>query len=506
MNEVQSSIGSISFKGYDLGSEELSRRIEKAATGLREQFGVATEKRVALLLKNHPAFIEASLACARLGASAVPINWHGTEAEVRHVLGDCEPQVVIAHREFADRLGGWPEEKTLWVSEAASAKAATAPLEERDWYRWLEPWKRHTGAAITPMTSVIYTSGTTGVAKGVARNTPRGEQIPAMKELRRRVYGFEPGMRSALIGPAYHSGPNVHALGIVAGGGFLEIFERFDPEALLRCIEEKKLTNLTLAPIMFVRLLRLPQEVRSKYDLSSLRFVTHAAAPCPPEVKRQMIEWWGTIIHEYYGCTEALAVTACSSEEWLRKPGTVGRVLPGTRLAIRADDGTEAGPYVAGEILARRESDAGFVYINRPEETEAVLRGGLVATGDVGYLDEDGYLFVSDRKRDMVISGGVNIYPAEIEAALLLVPGVRDCAVFGVPDAEFGESLLACVEPMPSAMLSEQGLQAALRESLAGFKVPRQIRFMDDLPREDSGKIFKRKLREPYWASQGRTI
>jgi long-chain acyl-CoA synthetase len=261
-----------------------------------------------------------------------------------------------------------------------------------------------------------------------------------------------------------------------------------------------------MVPTMFVRLLKLPDETRQKYDLSSLEFVVHAAAPCPPAIKRQMIEWWGPVINEYYGATEMGAVVFHTSEEALRRPGTVGRPVKGGTVRIYDDQGRQLGPNQIGEVYLRIEGFPDFTYNGLDQQRREIERDGLVTAGDVGYLDEDGYLFLCDRKRDMVISGGVNIYPAEIEAVLISMPGVHDVAVFGIPDDEYGESLCAYIEPDQDSDLSADQVRRFMSGKLADYKAPRVIEFRRDLPREDSGKIFKRKLRDPHWERAGRRI
>jgi long-chain acyl-CoA synthetase len=232
----------------------------------------------------------------------------------------------------------------------------------------------------------------------------------------------------------------------------------------------------------------------------------HAAAPCPVHVKRAMIDWWGPVIWEFYGATESGALTIVSSEEWLKKPGTVGRAATGVTLSIQDDNGCEVPQGEVGEIYSHISYYPEFTYHNQPGRRAEIERGGLITVGDMGYLDADGYLFLCDRKRDMVISGGVNIYPAEIEAVAVALPGVKDCAVFGIPDDDFGEALIALVEPMPGHALDAETIRAHLSAHLAGYKVPKRIEIAHGLPREDSGKIFKRRLREPYWKNAGRRI
>jgi long-chain acyl-CoA synthetase len=261
-----------------------------------------------------------------------------------------------------------------------------------------------------------------------------------------------------------------------------------------------------MVPTMFIRLMKLPEKVRRKYDVSSLRHIIHAAAPCPADIKRAMIEWWGPVIYEFYGSTESGAVTFANSEDALKKPGTVGKISPGAELRFIGDDGKVLPSGGIGEIYSRIAGNPDFTYHNKPEKRAEIDRDGFITSGDVGYIDEDGYVFICDRKRDMVISGGVNIYPAEIEAVLHAVPGVHDCAVFGIPDAEFGEALMAVVEPQVGATLDVASVRAQLKASLADYKVPKHIEIATNLPREDSGKIFKRRLRDPYWEQAGRRI
>jgi long-chain acyl-CoA synthetase len=246
--------------------------------------------------------------------------------------------------------------------------------------------------------------------------------------------------------------------------------------------------------------------VRSRYDLSSLRWVVHAAAPCPPDVKRAMIDWLGPIVAEYYGGTETGPVAFCTSEEWLAHPGTVGRPLQRAVVKVLDADGNELPAGQSGEIYMWLDVWPDFSYAGDEEKRRSVERDGLVSCGDIGYLDTDGYLHLNDRRSDMVISGGVNIYPAEIEACLLAMPGVRDCAVFGIPDDEFGEALAAYIELEDGAQLSGDSVRAHVRSRLAAYKTPRLVEFRDSLPREDSGKIFKRRLRDPYWARRERAI
>ncbi len=488
-------------------------RVLRAASGLAGA-GVRQGHCVALLMRNDFAFLEASLAAVRLGAYAVPINWHFKGEEIAYILADCEARVLIAHADLlAPVVDAIPENvKVIAVATPPEIAGAygSAPGgvlgNATDWEHWLaghEPWQ---GAPLPQTSSMIYTSGTTGRPKGVRRQPMTAALEARMGDYRERVYGLKPGVRTMIPGPLYHSAPNAFALRAARVASLIALMPRFDPEVFLAMLETHRIEAMFMVPTMFVRLLKLPAEVRGRYDLSSLKFIMHAAAPCPPEVKRGMIAWLGPIIHEFYGSTESGAVTVVDSHEWLARPGTVGQAIHGGEVRIYDDAGTRLGPGEVGEVYTRLEFLPEFTYHQLPEKRAEIDRAGFITSGDVGYLDEAGYLFLCDRKRDMVISGGVNIYPAEIEAVLITCPGVKDCAVFGIPDAEFGEQLMAVIEPQPGMSPAITEVRAFLGQHLAGYKVPRHIEFGCDLPREDSGKIFKRRLRDPFWEKAGRAI
>jgi len=324
------------------------------------------------------------------------------------------------------------------------------------------------------------------------------------------VMGFDPtraeSIVSVMTGPMYHSAPNTYGLIAARLGATMHLQPRFDAEDLLMRIERDRVTHLHMVPIMFNRLLKLPDEVKRRYDLSSLEFVVHAAAPCPAPIKRAMIEWWGPVINEYYGATETGAVTFCNSEEWLAHPGTVGKAVPGADVRVIDADGRTLPVGEIGEIVAVIPDIPDFTYHGDDAKRRASQKSGAIAPGDIGYFDADGFLYLCDRAKDMIISGGVNIYPAEIEAELHKMPGVADCAVFGVPDDEFGEAVHAVVQPQAGASLSEADVKGHLRERISAYKIPKRVDFATDLPREDSGKIFKRKLREPFWEGVERRI
>ncbi|HRD75975.1 MAG TPA: acyl-CoA synthetase [Hyphomicrobiaceae bacterium] len=491
----------------------LEEQVAKAAGGLAAR-GVGQGDCVAILMRNDPVFLVASFAAMRLGAYAVPLNWHFKGEEVGYILRDCAAKVFVGHTDLLAAVAEAVPERVavIDVPPPPEVRAAYVMGEERrlpralGWEAFLgesQPW---TGPPVPPTQSMIYTSGTTGNPKGVRRAPPNAEQQAALERMRVRTYGMVPGSRALLPGPLYHSAPNSFAVRGARIAGVMVLMPRFDPIELLETIERYRIEITFMVPTMFVRLLKLPEEVRRRYDVSSLRFVMHAAAPCAPDVKRRMIDWWGPVINEFYGATESGAVTIVSSQEWLARPGTVGRPVEGASVRIYDDAGALVPAGGVGEVYTRLDPFNNFTYHNLPEKRREIDRDGHITCGDVGYLDPEGYLFLCDRKRDMVISGGVNIYPAEIEAAAHTMPGVRDCAVFGVPDDEFGEALIALVEPVAGSGLTVEAFRAHLAAHLADYKVPRKIELRAELPREDSGKIFKRKLREPYWQGAGRRI
>lgn len=498
--------------------DELNLNAARAARAL-SQAGVKADDCVALYLRNDFPFFETSAACALLGAYATPINWHYTAEEAAYILRDCDAKVVVIHDDLLPAIeGAIPGGVTVVVvptpDEIAAAYGVSRPTQRSrrgvlwddfiaDKARWTEPPPAQRG-------TMIYTSGTTGNPKGVRRD-PMGEEAQLLQQ---RVIeeGFglpadadAKGVRAVMTGPMYHSAPNAYGLSAAKYGAWIYLQPRFDAEELLQLIERHRITHMHVVPTMFVRLLRLPAEVRRRYDVSSLRHIIHGAAPCPPEVKRQMIEWWGPVIYEYYGSTENGIVTIVTSDMAMTKPGTVGRPIAGNVIRILDDEKRDLPVGEVGEIYIWRPNRTDFTYNKRDDARREMDVDGFLTNGDMGWLDADGCLFLADRKNDMVISGGVNIYPAEIEKVLIGHPGVKDCAVFGIPDPEFGESLAAHIE-LSDGDLAPEELQAFLRQHLAKFKVPRKIVVEGALPREDSGKIFKRKLREPYWVGMPRRI
>jgi len=486
--------------------EQLYDRALRATTGLLE-LGIGSGDRVALLLRNSLEFVEATVATVPLGAERVPINWHWRGEEISYVLTDSAAKALVVHADLWPQISASVPAGMQVILVPARAPAADTSSEDVLWWPdWLAGHERWAQIPETTLSSIIYTSGTTGRPKGVVRAAPSDEQREALRDLFGELFQLLPDERTVIPAPLYHSAPNAYLSAAVVRGMHVHLMDGFDPQEFLRIVAEDRVTVVQMVPTMFVRLLALSRELREQYDLSSLRWVVHAAAPCPPEVKRAMIEWLGPIVVEYYGSTEAGPVTFATSEEWLAHPGTVGRALPQATVKVLDADGRELPAGESGEVYMRLGVLSDFTYEGDPAKRRAVEHDGLVSGGDIGYLDEDGYLYLNDRASDMVISGGVNIYPAEIEACLLTLAGVRDCAVFGIPDEDFGETLAAHVELHEGVELSAQDVRDHVHANLAGYKTPRVVEFVADLPREDSGKIFKRRLREPYWRGRGRAI
>jgi long-chain acyl-CoA synthetase len=478
------------FGDEEYAAEAMERRAAQTAAAL-EACGVGEGDAVCILLRNEPAYLDLMFGCRLLGAYHCPVNWHFKADEAGHILRDSGAKVLVTRPDLLEPIADAVPPGTRVVAGFGAWRDSHAP------------WR---GTPRAPRGNMPYTSGTTGRPKGVRRNPATEEQRLRAQEMYRSALGLEPGMRALLSAPLYHSAPNLYALQVMLAGELLVLEPRFDAERTLALVERHRISNLYLVPTMFVRLLGLPEATRRRYDLSSVRFVVSMGSPCPPEAKRRMIDWWGPVITESYASSEAGINTFITSQEWLQRPGSAGRILGEGRIRILDDDGRELPPGRVGAVYVRQPFYPDFTYSNNPAARAALEKDGLWGVGDMGYLDEAGYLYIADRKSDMVISGGVNIYPAEIEAVLMTLPGVADCAVFGIPDAEFGEALAAAIQLVPESSLSAASVQQFLQQKIANYKIPKTITFHDALPREDSGKIFKRRLREPYWKDAGRRI
>ncbi len=496
----------IHFQGHRTEPEAFFERWQRSAAALKS-LGVLEGDVVALMLRNGPLALELTLAARWVGACWCPVNWHFKAEEVEYILADSGATVFIADDGLLTRLGALQGVK----SSVFSANAAGASISGQAVWESTRDKVADTALPQSPQRgAMFYTSGTTGRPKGIRRAPSTPEQVVAGLAVMRHCMGFEqdkyPQIRALVSAPMYHSAPNSYSIGASLQNAELFIEERFDAEDTLRLIDEHRITHAYLVPTMYVRMLRLPDEVKKRYDLSSMKFVGSTGSPCPPDVKRAMVQWWGPVIHESYGSSELGYMTRLDSHEALLKPGSAGKALPGVTIAILDKDKQPLPRGQAGLIYAHHSAVADFTYVGNDAARQKMEVNGLKTMGDIGYLDDDGFLFIVDRSADMVISGGVNIYPAEIEAALQMMPGVADCAVFGVPDDEFGEALMGAVQLAAGVTIGAEEVQTYLKTRLATYKVPKQITFHAELPREDTGKIFKRKLREPYWAGKSRQV
>lgn len=493
--------------GTGLSAGTLLDRANQVVHALRAA-GMQRGDALAVVLPNTVEMVECYLAALQAGWYLVPINHHLVGPEIAYILSDSDAKVLVGHERFADACrqaadeAGLAPDQRLAVGQVEGFGSFTAA---RDDAPRTMPEDRTLGDVMN------YTSGTTGKPKGVHR--PLSGATPEQGALGLAgilfLFGLQPRDDNVHIcgSPLYHTAVMRFAGAAMHLGHSVVLMDKWAPEDMLRLIEQHRVTHSHMVPTQFHRLLALPEDVRQRHDLSSLRHMIHAAAPCPADTKRAMIEWWGPVIDEYYAASEG-GGTVVGTDEWLKKPGTVGRPWPISEVAIFDDAGERLGPGQIGTVyMAMQTGD--FEYHKDKGKTASNRIGKFFTVGDVGFLDEDGYLFLSDRKTDMIISGGANIYPAEVEAVLLGHPLVVDAAVFGVPDDEWGEAVKAVVEPVDGVEGGpelEKDVLAWCEGRLARFKTPKSVDFTRDMPRDPNGKLYKRKLRDPYWEGRDRAI
>ncbi|RMD84983.1 MAG: acyl-CoA synthetase [Candidatus Dadabacteria bacterium] len=486
---------------------ELAAESNRLARGLRA-LGLGRGDVVATVLPNGAEMIELYLACFQSGLYLVPINHHLVGPEVAYIVSDSGARVFVGHERFAKACReaasevGLPEDRCFAVGRIEGFK----PYESLKEGQSADPPEDRSAGQV-----MNYTSGTTGRPKGVRRRLLDADPdtVGTMYAMFLSMFGIEPNNDNVHLcgSPLYHTAVLLFASNSLHYGHTVVLMDKWTPERCLQLIEKYRVTTSHMVPTQFHRLLALPEEVRKKYDLSSLRCMIHAAAPCPVDIKKRMLEWWGPVIYEYYAASEG-GGTIVSPEEWLKYPGTVGRPWPGADIKIYDDEGNECPPGKPGTVYMLL-GQADFEYHKDKKKTESSRRGNYFTVGDVGYLNEDGYLFLCDRKIDMIISGGVNIYPSEIEAVLLTHPKVADAAVFGIPHEDWGEEVKAVIEPAPGVEPSEELAQEILaycEDKLAKYKRPKSIDFVAEMPRDPNGKLYKRKLRDPYWQGRERAI
>ena len=485
---------------------ELSDRTIRIAHFLRDQAGLVPGDHVALLMDNRAEVVELLHGAILAGLWVTPINWHLTEEEVAYVIEDSGARIVFSDERFGDTaeravspLAPGRSVSVLRAGpdlDAVLASASDAPF----------------GSDEPAGGNMIYTSGTTGRPKGVKRaSLPSvGAALSHWRKYGRRV-GLDGTGLHLVTGPMYHAAPLMFAIYDQSNGAPMLIMPRWEERQALEMIEEREVAHTHLVPTMFVRLLRLPEEERARFEAPRLDLVLHGAAPVSMATKRKMIDWWGPVFTEYWGGTEGGVNTLVDSEEWLQHEGTVGRAQPGFEVFAVDSDRKRLPANETGDLYCRTAAQPRpFEYHGDPEKTEdSYLEPGVFTIGDIGYVDDEGYVFLADRRSHTIISGGVNIYPAEIEAALLEHPAVADVAVFGIPDEEWGESVKAAIE-LASGVPGSEALAAEIldfaRGHLAGYKVPRSIDFEVKLPRHPTGKLLVRQLREPYWKGRDRRI
>ncbi|GAA1954141.1 AMP-binding protein [Amycolatopsis minnesotensis] len=470
---------------------ELDRAVNGWITALRER-GLGFGDRLALVTGNSRYTFQALLACLHSGITLVPVNWHLTTDEIAYLLGDCVPAAVVADPGTAATVSAALARHPVAGARLSAVTGGIAQygLEALDDLLRTADETEPDGQVCGSM--LLYTSGTSGHPKGVVSTllhagAPLGKVNSLLGRLSDSV-GLPRTGRNLLTGPWYHSGQLFLSLFPMLGGCGLVVRPRFDPADLLSVIDRYRITTTHLVPTHFARLLRLPHGQRAAFSGDSLDLVWHGGSPCAPKLKRDMIDWWGPVFTEYYASTEGGMVTTIDSETWLRKPASVGRTVGSAQVLIVGEDGAELPPGGHGKVYVRRRPGRGFRYHNAPEKTaEAHLRPDTYTFGDSGYLDEDGYLVLTGRDDDTIISGGVNIYPAEVEAALLSHPEVHDAAVFALPDDEYGQRVAAALQVHGSRLPLD--LEAHCRERLAGFKLPRSVWAVPTMPRDPNGKL-----------------
>ena len=477
--------------------EAQSNRIAHLLRG----FGLVRGDTIAILMHNEIDFLPICWAAQRAGLVYVAMSTKLTADEAGYIAQDSSAKAIFCSPALAEVTVA----ATPTLSPAARfCTGAGAPGCTR----------LHDAIHNMPTTRIadestgrdmLYSSGTTGRPKGVRGPLPEGpiDQVDALSGMVAALYQFAPGMKYLSPAPLYHAAPLRYCMSVHKFGGTVVVMEKFDPEAYLALVEKHHITHSQLVPTMFVRMLKLPEDVRTKYDLSSVKVAIHAAAPCPVDVKHAMIAWWGPVIFEYYSATEGAGFTAISPQEWLARPGSVGKSILG-EIRVLDDDGNRLGPNEVGRIFFH--GGGNFSYHNDPEKTASVMGEHGATLGDIGRVDEEGYLFLTDRAAFMIISGGVNVYPQEAENTLISHPEVADVAVFGIPDEVMGEAVHAVVQPRDMGRAGpdlEAELIAYVRERLSHVKCPKRIDFRAELPRHDTGKLYKRLLKDEYWAKAG---
>ncbi|MCZ4102186.1 acyl-CoA synthetase [Streptomyces sp. So13.3] len=491
--------------GDEWNAGRLSAACNQLVHGLREA-GLEPGDAFAVVLPNSVEFFTAYLAAFQAGFYLVPVNHHFVAPEIAWILSDSGAKVLIAHERFAADAQAAADEAEFPVDRRFSVGEVPGfrPYAElTDGQPVGAPADRTSGWVMN------YTSGTTGRPRGIRR--PLSGKLPEETYLGGflGIFGIKPFDDNVhlVCSPLYHTAVLQFAGAALHIGHPVVLMDKWSPEEMLRVIDRYRCTHTHMVPTQFHRLLALPEQVKERYDVSSMRHAIHGAAPCPEHVKRAMLDWWGPCVEEYYAASEG-GGTFAPAADWLKRPGTVGKAWPISEIAIYDDDGN---PLPAGEVgtVYINMKTGGFSYHKDEGKTKKNRIGDFFTVGDLGYLDEDGYLYLRDRKIDMIISGGVNIYPAEIEAALLTHPAVADAAAFGIPHESWGEEVKAVIEPAAGHKAGPEladHILAHCEKRLAGYKRPRTVDFITEMPRDPNGKLYKRRLRDPYWEGRDRAL
>ena len=494
--------------GREWSRGELFAECNRIVHGLRAA-GLEPGDTVAAMLPNCAQFLAINLAVTQAGFMLVPLNWHLAGAEVAYILKDSEAKAFFCHRlvEAAARTAAREVYFPLGNIFALGKIEGFGSYEELvSRQSALLPDDRRTGSVM------FYTSGTTGRPKGVRRPIPQDDPDTVAERYTMLLMLFGIGAAGDNVhfcgSPLYHTAAMNWSTSSLHYGHSVVLHQKWEAETMLRAVDQHRVTTCHLVPTQMVRLNKMPKEARGKYQVSSMTHMIHTAAPISVEVKRELIDWWGSCIYEYYASTEG-GGTLVDSETWLRYPGTVGQPWPIADIKIFDDDGNELSTGEVGGIYMLMSDLSRFEYRGDKEKTEKNRLGDYFTAGDVGYLNDDGFLFLCDRKIDMIISGGANIYPAEIESVLITHPKVYDCCVFGIPNDDWGEEIKAVVQPAENSLGDETLTREILdycEQKLARMKLPRSIDYMDELPRDPNGKLYKRSLRDPYWEDRGRAV
>jgi long-chain acyl-CoA synthetase len=501
-------LGNLYLDGNITFRSDFEIRSKKLACILQEH-GIGQDDTIALLMRNDVNYLEVIQDCRYLGCYFVPLNWHSVAPEIEHIVQDSGAKILIAHTDLVHQLDEQNLPDVLFAIFPTPAEVAESyhidvntRSKSADTALDLELSLKTVSQIETPPKAFrgmfAYTSGSTGRPKGIKRKTDdnAGDKFAVYQGLSRSLMQLTTNDRFYVAAPIYHSAPNTLSLcSLAASDVDIFISTKFDPELFLAAIDKYKITHIYIVPTMMIRLLKLPKTVRKQYDLSSLKYALSTGSACPADIKKAMIDWFGPIFYESYGASEIGFMTLISSPEAIEKPGSVGKIVAGGAIKILDENQQELGPLQSGLIYVDLPMFGKFDYTNFDGDSSAYTYQNYISVGDIGFLDEDGYLFINDRQKDMIISGGANIFPLEIESVLIQMQDIVDCAIFGAPDPEFGEMVVAAVQCHPTRNITLEQVHEFLDGKLARFKFPRKLDIHEKLPREDSGKIFKQKLR-----------